>query len=249
MQTKLHRFALLRDRNLTLSVCFAGTAIISILDYMRYIVAGLGNPGEEYAYTRHNIGRLVVERLASTLGVSSEWRTEAKLRAQVVEPVLRDGTKAVLVLPDNYMNRSGGSVAPYITSKKSAEQLVVVHDDIDLPFGTLRIVFNRGSGGHRGVDSIVKAIKTSAFIRVRVGVLSTTPSGKMKKPHGEGEVHTFILKPLSKKDKEAYEPYIEHAAQAVRSLLEQGIEQAMRDYNGVMGARVAHKRSRSAKRS
>jgi len=251
MQTNKLFLVSLEDKNCTLSAVFARARDASILLFMRYVVTGLGNPGDEYARTRHNVGRMVVEELARMLGVDTSWRVDAKLRAQVAEPVLADGSKAILVLPDNYMNRSGGAVAPYITSKKAAEHLVVVHDDIDLPFGTLRIVSNRGSGGHRGVDSIVKAIKTTAFIRVRVGVLPTTASGKVKKPRGGDEVHTFILKPLSSKDQEAYKPFVAHAASATRALLEEGIEAAMRGYNGSMGTpkpKPARRRALAQKR-
>ena len=91
------------------------------------------------------------------------------------------------------MNKSGLAVKPIITSKKKAEALIVIHDDLDLPIGKFKISFNKSSGGHRGVESIIKAIKTEAFTRVRIGISPATPSGKLKKPKGEKDVGDFIL--------------------------------------------------------
>ena len=202
-----------------------------ILTLMRYIVAGLGNPGEEYAHTRHNIGRMVVEHLASMLGASG-WRDDAKSHACVAEAVTPTGDDVTLILPDNYMNRSGGSISPFIKNKTQIEGLVVVHDDIDLPLGTIKIVFDRGSGGHRGVESIVRTLKTRAFTRVRVGVLPTTPTGKVRKPKGEDKVHTFILAPIQKKDTASITAAVEQAARAVHACIVYGRDVAMRTYNG-----------------
>ncbi len=200
---------------------------------MKHIIVGLGNPGEEYENTRHNAGRMVVasfpERVAAT-----DWRDDAKLRARVAKGVSKGGDDVVLILPDNYMNRSGTSVAPLVKSERQAKTLVVVHDDIDLPVGTIRIVFDRGSGGHRGVDSIVRAIKTRAFVRVRVGVVPTSPSGKLKKPRGEGAVHDFILKQLSKKDRAVLDEAVAYAAKATEAIVEHGVTVAMQQYNGSM---------------
>jgi PTH1 family peptidyl-tRNA hydrolase len=196
---------------------------------MQYIIAGLGNPGEEYENTRHNIGRMVVEDVARVLG-ASDWRDDKKLRAKLTQASA--GTdKVTLVLPDNYMNRSGGSLSPLITSAKAAERLIVVHDDIDLPLGTLRIVFDRGAGGHNGVLSIERSIKTRAFMRVRVGVVPTTPTGKPKKPKGEQAVYDFILKQISKKDRERIDEVVARASKAVVTILEKGKEAAMQEFN------------------
>ena len=198
---------------------------------MSYIVAGLGNPGEEYENTRHNVGRMVVLQLAEK-GDMSDWRDDKKLRAKVTQGVTTENAKIKLVLPDNYMNRSGGALAPLVKSKKQAEQLIVVHDDIDLPIGSLKIVFDRGSGGHRGVDSIVRALKTQAFIRVRVGVIPTTQTGKLKKPQGENTVHDFILKQLSRKDREVIDTVVLRAQDAVLAIIHNDITSAMQDFNG-----------------
>jgi peptidyl-tRNA hydrolase, PTH1 family len=197
---------------------------------MEYTIVGLGNPGSEYEATRHNIGRMVVESLVTRWG-TSDWRDDKKLRVKISQGALSKEVKVVLVLPDNYMNRSGGSVAPLITTKKQVERLVVVHDDIDIGLGTLRIVFNRGSGGHRGVESIERALKTRAYIRVRVGVVPTSPNGKLKKPKGEDTVYDFILKKLSKKEKEMIDEVVKRAVEAVETVVTKGRDEAMRAYN------------------
>lgn len=197
---------------------------------MEYTIVGLGNPGSEYEETRHNIGRMVVESLAQRWS-TSDWRDDKKLRAKISQGALSKEVKVLLVLPDNYMNRSGGSVAPLVTNKKQAERLVVVHDDIDIGLGTLRVVFNRGSGGHRGVESIEKALKSRAYIRVRVGVVPTSPTGKLKKPKGENIVYDFILKKLSKKEKEMVDEVVKRAVEAVETVVTKGQEEAMRVYN------------------
>ncbi|MFZ3008902.1 MAG: hypothetical protein WA048_00520, partial [Minisyncoccia bacterium] len=127
-----------------------------------YIVVGLGNPGEEYLNTRHNAGRLAVAYL---------------------EKKNLEGLKFVHL--DTFMNKSGSGVAKVIKSKKAAEKLVVIYDDLDLALGTIKVSYNRGSGGHKGIESIVRALKTEAFIRIRIGTSPATPSGKLKKPQGE----------------------------------------------------------------
>jgi PTH1 family peptidyl-tRNA hydrolase len=197
---------------------------------MEFTIVGLGNPGSEYEETRHNIGRIVVESLAKRWG-TSDWRDDKKLRAKISQGTISKGVKVTLVLPDNYMNRSGGSVAPLIPTSKKAESLVVVHDDIDIGLGTLRVVFNRGSGGHLGVESIEKVLKTKAYIRVRVGVVGVSPSGKLKKPKGEHAVYDFILKKLSKKEKSELEEMITKAGDAVETIVLNGREEAMRVCN------------------
>ncbi len=197
---------------------------------MEYIVVGLGNPGEEYELTRHNVGRMVVELLHKRIG-ASDWRDDKKLRAKISQGSVEKNKNVKLVLPDNYMNRSGGSVAPLVKSKKQAERLIVVQDDIDLGVGALKIVFNRGSGGHRGVDSVICSLKTKSFVRVRVGVLPLTPTGKLKKPKGKDKVYGFILRKLSKKDLELIKKSVEYASDAVEFIIKNGYIKAMCEYN------------------
>lgn len=156
-----------------------------------YIVVGLGNPGEEYENTRHNTGRVVLENVARALGFS-EWKNDSKTRALVCDGKIGK-EKVRFVMPETFMNKSGASVSPLVTSAKKAEQLIVVYDDLDLPVGKMKISFNRSSGGHKGVESIIRALKTEAFVRIRVGISPKTPTGKIKKPTGDAVVGDFIL--------------------------------------------------------
>ncbi len=164
-----------------------------------YIIVGLGNPGEEYESTRHNVGRFIASAFAKQyelpdfsydkkfLGLVSKGEIEYGKGKNKVEE------KVTVILPETFMNKSGKSLADLITSDKKAEKLIVIQDDLDLPFGSVKMVFNRGMGGHKGLESIRRAIKTDAFIRVKVGVSPVTPTGKMKKPKGEDKVVKFIL--------------------------------------------------------
>ena len=201
---------------------------------MEYIIVGLGNPGERYKETRHNVGRMIVERLQDKWQTSS-WRDDKKLRAKISQGALLDThISTTLFLPDDYMNRSGPCVAPLIEEVGQIEQLIVVHDDIDLALGTIRISYNKGSGGHNGVSSIERALKTKAFVRIRVGVVPVSIFGKLKKPKGEQKVHSFILKRLSKSQLEKIENAVQLGVAATETVLAKGRIQAMNECNGTM---------------
>jgi PTH1 family peptidyl-tRNA hydrolase len=157
---------------------------------MHYIV-GLGNPGEEYENTRHNTGRIVMGHFLKVFDFP-EMKFEKKYQALVSDGKIKKESVMVL-FPETFMNKSGGSIGSLIRNKKKAEMLTVVHDDLDLPLGKIKISFNRGTGGHKGVLSIVKVLKTEGFVRIRVGISPVTPGGKLKKPKGEKEVDKFII--------------------------------------------------------
>jgi len=174
-----------------------------------YIVVGLGNPGEEYQNTRHNTGRLAVEFLEK-----------------------KDIPKIKFVHLDTFMNKSGSGVEKVVKSKKAAQKLIVIYDDLDLPIGSMKISYNRGSGGHRGLESIIKALKTEEFIRIRVGTSPATPSGKLKKPHGEREVEKHILSDFKKSETEILKKVFKRVATAVETIAEYGLPRAMSECNG-----------------
>ena len=198
---------------------------------MKYLIVGLGNPGTAYEHTRHNVGRMVVEEVYRRIE-ASDWRDDKTLRARVCQGVTLGGAQVELILPDNYMNRSGGSVSPRIKTPAQLERLIVVHDDIDLPQGTIKIVHDRGAGGHNGVRSIERALKSRAFTRVRVGVLPLTPEGKPRKPKGAEAVNDFILKGMTKRELEAMHEEVVRSADAVLAIVHTGRDAAMRAYNG-----------------
>lgn len=174
---------------------------------MKWIIAGLGNPGSEYVGTRHNVGREFLEFLAKKLP-----------------------TKTQVVLPNTYMNNSGRAFAKLVTSKKAAEYTVVLHDDLDLPLGSVKISFGSGAGGHKGVESIQKALKTKDFVRIRIGISPATPSGKTKKPNSS-KVNDFVLGKFRASEVEKLKKARKTVAEALEILLEDGRAAAMNSIN------------------
>mgnify|MGYP003451945009 FL=1 len=195
---------------------------------MAYIFVGLGNPGDEYKETRHNTGRMLVEWFGKSL--DAEWKTDKKLNATVAK-VKVGKTPVTLVLPETFMNNSGKSLKPLVTSVKSAEKLMVIYDDLDLPFGTNKISFNKSSGGHRGLESIIKSIKTEKFARVRVGISPTTPSGKIKKPKGEDAVTKVILGKFKEEEIKELKKLSKSVNEALEVFVSEGLEKAMTGFN------------------
>jgi PTH1 family peptidyl-tRNA hydrolase len=205
---------------------------------MSYIIVGLGNPGQEYENTRHNAGRIVLEAFRKKID-SPDWEKDGRLNALVSEGKVAKlaGTKGktakvMLVEPETFMNKSGTSVKSLVTSiKKASEELVVVHDDLDLPLGRIKISFNKSSGGHRGVESIIKAIKTEAFTRVRIGISAATAKGVVKKPQGEEAIMDFIIGPFKPKELDLIKKVSKQAAEALTVLVTEGRECAMGEVN------------------
>lgn len=189
---------------------------------MQYLIVGLGNPGEEYAKTRHNAGRMVVEQFCKKNDFS-EWAKDKTIKALISKgSVGKD--KVTLLEPDNFMNVSGKSVAPLVKNAKDAERTIVVYDDLDLPLGTMKISFNRSSGGHKGVESIIKALKTTAFARLRIGISPSTPSGKPRKPKGGQALLDFIIGEFKKPEIEEMKKVAKKGAEALGLILDEGRE-------------------------
>ena len=203
---------------------------------MTYTFVGLGNPGEEYENTRHNAGRMMLLWLAKSEG--AEWKYDKKINAQVATINLGKKThgnigsaKALLVLPDSYMNNSGKSVKPLVGSLKATEKLLVIYDDLDLPFGSAKMSWNKSSGGHRGLESVIKALKTEKFARIRIGTSPTTPSGKLKKPQGEEKVMKHILGKFKPDEMLALKKLYKKVAQALETFTTSGLSAAMTEFN------------------
>jgi PTH1 family peptidyl-tRNA hydrolase len=200
---------------------------------MSYIIVGLGNPGPEYEKTRHNTGRLILEafyKKASKENELSEWKVDKKLSA--IKSTGKIGKESVVLLePETMMNNSGKSLKELINTPKKAEKLVVIYDELDMPLGSYKISFNRGSGGHRGVESIIKNIKTKEFVRIRVGISPATPSGKLRKPQGEEKVIDFILGKFKPAEEEELKKVSKKITEALFCLIEEGREKAMNMFN------------------
>jgi PTH1 family peptidyl-tRNA hydrolase len=155
------------------------------------LIVGLGNRGEEYAKTRHNAGRIILEYIAKTQDFS-EWKNDMKTKSLRAKGEI-EKEKLDFMLPETFMNNSGNAVAPVIDGPKKLKNLVVIYDDLDIPVGSIKISFNRSSGGHNGLESVIKRVKSREFVRIRVGVSPHTPTGKLKKPSGEAAVLKFLL--------------------------------------------------------
>ncbi len=175
------------------------------------LVVGLGNPGKEYQNTRHNAGRIAVG---------------------LIEQKLKDSKiKIKFLIPENFMNSSGPAVAKAMAGKKSLKDLIIVYDDIDLPLGKMKISFNRSSGGHNGLNSIIKALKSMEFLRIRIGISPATPSGKIRKPKGEKAVINFILGEFKKSELDILKKLSKKVAEAVEMIFTESKEKAMSIFN------------------
>ncbi|MEA1929683.1 MAG: aminoacyl-tRNA hydrolase [Patescibacteria group bacterium] len=200
---------------------------------MSYIIVGLGNPGEGYEGTRHNVGRMVLEKLRKGQDWP-EWKLDKKIRSLVSKGKMGVGEKAqavTLAMPETMMNNSGKALVSLVESKKQAEKLVVVYDDLDLALGAMKVSWNRGDGGHRGLASIIRLLKTREFVRVRIGVSPTTPGGKLKKPPTETKVLDFILGDFRDKEKIVFKKVAKCAVEALTTIVADGRERAMNQFN------------------
>lgn len=195
---------------------------------MNFIV-GLGNPESEYDGTRHNIGRDIVTLFAKKNDFD-DFEYDKKINAQVSVGKIGKN-KVTLILPDTYMNKSGAALKKLITSAKKAEKMIVIHDDLDMGFGTMKIVFNRGGAGHRGIDSVTRAVKTKKFSRMKIGISPMTPGGKIKKPSGEEKVIKHVLGKFSPKEQGALKKIKKRAVDGLVDVVEMGYMRAMNSFN------------------
>jgi len=203
-----------------------------------YTIVGLGNPGDEYVETRHNMGRMVLDAFVKK-NDCADWKEDKKLKA-LVSSGKAGKNKAVLIKPETFMNKSGEALFELVKSKKlkveskkingekrkTMENLVVIHDDLDLPLGKIKISFNKSSGGHRGVESVIKAVKTEEFIRLRMGISGETAGGKIKKPQGEEKVIDTILGEFKESEKLELKKTIKKAVVALEMTIEMGWSKA-----------------------
>ncbi|MFF5793540.1 aminoacyl-tRNA hydrolase [Paeniglutamicibacter sp. NPDC012692] len=181
-----------------------------------WLVAGLGNPGPGYAHNRHNVGQMVVDELASRMG--GKFKTHSS-RSQILEGRLGiGGPKLILAKPMTYMNLSGGPVgnlAKFFSI--DAAHVIAVHDEIDIPFDTVKLKLGGGEGGHNGLRDISKALGTKDYLRVRVGV---------GRPPGRMETADYVLKDFSKDEKKDLPFLVDNSADAVEYLVRLGLEAA-----------------------
>ena len=190
-----------------------------------WLVVGLGNPGPKYAGHRHNVGYLVAEELAERLG--SPFRSHKSGRAEVVEGRVgapgTSGPRLVLARPRSYMNEIGGPVKALATFYKvPAERIVAVHDELDIPFGTMRVKLGGGDNGHNGLKALRSSLGTGDFHRVRIGV---------GRPPGRQEVADFLLSDYTAAERKEVPLQVVLAADAVDTLLTEGLERTQQKFN------------------
>ena len=186
-----------------------------------WLVIGLGNPGPQYELTRHNVGQLVVDELAER---RRERFSSHKANARVAETWLRPGTaKIVLAKPNSYMNVSGGPVSALAKYYGvDAEHIVVVHDELDIPFDTVKLKIGGGHGGHNGVRDVAKALGTAEFPRVRIGI---------GRPPGRQDPADWVLDPFSAADRKQLPLLLSDAADAVELLIGDGLLAAQQKHH------------------
>ena len=196
---------------------------------MFYIV-GLGNPGDKYKNTRHNIGWSVLDYIRRKFDLPDVFESNAK-SSRISEGVLGD-KEVTLIYPSTFMNNSGAVVVKFV-KKGEAEKLIVLHDDIDLPFGQIMIVKGRGDGGNNGVKSIIQKLGTKDFVRIRIGIAPTSFwSGKTKRPAGGGPLERFVLKNFSTAEKKQMTSVLEKVSEALSVIVQtESVADAMNKFN------------------
>lgn len=187
-----------------------------------WLVVGLGNPGPKYAGTRHNIGYLVTDELARRLGVG--FRRHKNGLSDVVEARLGfGGPKVVLVRPHTYMNETGGPVSSLAKFYKVApDHIIAIHDELDIPFGALRVKLGGGDNGHNGLKSMRSSLGVGDFFRVRAGI---------GRPPGRQDPADFVLSTYSSAERKELPLQIDTAADAVESLIREGLEATQQRFN------------------
>ena len=188
----------------------------------RYLIIGLGNPGRKYRGNRHNIGFMTVDRLAQAHGIQGD---KAQFKAMVADGRIA-GQKVILVKPQTYMNASGDAVGPLASYYRVPnENILVIYDDLDLPFGAIRLREKGGAGGHNGMKSIINHLGQD-FPRIRLGI---------GRPPGQMPPHAYVLQDFRPEERPLLNDILDEAVRAVETWLADGIQMAMSRHNSVIG--------------
>lgn len=187
---------------------------------MAWLVAGLGNPDERYAVTRHNVGRMVADEIAADAG--ERFRKVRFLPTELAE-VRLDEERVLVARSTRYMNESGTSYAS-LAKKHDVDpaHVIAIHDELDIPAGTIRVKLGGGTAGHNGLRSLERSLRSPEFLRVRVGI---------GRPPGRQEPADFVLQPVAARDRADLALLVSHAADAVRSLIADGLERTQDRFN------------------
>lgn len=204
------------------------------------IIIGLGNPGAEYEGTRHNSGREAVIKFAKKAGLD-DFEFDKKKNALVTSGKV-EKTNVTLVLPETFMNKSGLAAGKFVKSPKKMKdstgkmikaqpEVIVVHDDLDIPLGKAKMSWNKSAGGHKGVDSVIRALGTQAFFRIRIGITPASASGKMKKIDHDTIVDNFIVAEFKDKEANELKSVLKKVADCLYMAATDSPERAMSEYN------------------
>lgn len=195
------------------------------------LIVGLGNPGEKYENTRHNLGFLVLDHLLKDLGTSKiEWDHSTKLKSDIATFTIKE-KKALLAKPKTFMNNSGMAVQLLKDFYKvEAEDLWIVYDELDLPVGSMKIRFGGAAAGHHGVESIMETIGTDKFWRFRLGIGATHNKSEVGK-HDFKDAKDYVLDTFRSNEVGKVRELVKHASEALQSAMEKGMETAMNRFN------------------
>lgn len=205
------------------------------------IIIGLGNPGAEYEGTRHNAGREAVEAFAKKQGFD-DFQMDKKAQALVATGKVGK-EKTTLVLPETYMNKSGASAGRFAKGAKKIKDpssgkavkaypdIVIVHDDLDIPLGKAKMSWNKSAGGHKGVQSVLKALGTEAVFRIRIGITPATASGKLKKPDHDTITENFIVAGFKEREADELKKVQKKVVEFLETAAGDSPEKAMSDLN------------------
>jgi len=189
------------------------------------LIVGLGNPGKKYEKTRHNLGFTIVESLKLKVESFSDWKYEKKFLTEISQGKI-SSQRVILTKPQTFMNNSGKSVKKLIKNYKlKIKNLIVIHDDIDLPLDKIRISKGRGAAGHKGVESIIKEIGTKNFVRFRIGIKPQRTENK------EQKTEKFVLEKFNKEGEKTVKEVIKKTAKAIEFALKEGVEKTMSKFN------------------
>lgn len=197
-----------------------------------YLITGLGNPGEKYLKSRHNAGFILLDEI-----VGDNW-TDDKYAKALISHADNQDREVLFVKPITFMNNSGQSVK-FLRDKHVVppENIVVIHDDIDLPFGSVKLVFERGDGGHNGIRSIINQLNTNKFIRIRVGISPTDTEGRAVKPKGgffttpQKAVSNYVLKDFGSSDLKKLKDMAPKVKDLLDTIIRDGYMGAMNKFN------------------
>lgn len=197
------------------------------------LIVGLGNPGKEYEKTRHNIGFMALEVLSRQFTVDSHWRLEKRLEAEVGRGYITTCCEdVILAKPQTFMNHSGDVVKKLtVHYRLSSNDLLIIHDDLDLPLGTIRLSHGSGSAGHKGVQSIIDALHTKDFWRLRIGIGTTPKSLALSVKKLSFDASEFVLKPFARAEQPKLKKSLTAAVRAVQTMFEVGPACAQTEIN------------------